>query len=247
MSDRDSTSTDSAADASAGSDTAASLAAATPPLSRRRLLAGAALGGALGAWSTLSFAGSAGAGGNRFVLVILRGGMDGLGAAPAVGDPDFAAARGPLARYGAPTLPLDALIALHPNLAELHAMYGRGEAALVHAVGLAYRERSHFDAQQLLESGGTRPYELATGWLGRALGASGSKGMALNTAVPLVLRGRAVVDTWAPSLLPEPSADLVARLERMYASDPALAIALERARNLHLDSPLPDAAPMDSA
>jgi len=226
-------------------DTAAtpSIAATTSPLSRRRLLAGAALRAALGAWSTLSFAGAAGAGGNRFVLVILRGGMDGLGAAPAIGDPDFAAARGPLAGYGAPTLPLDATIALHPNLAELHAMYGRGEAAVVHAIGLAYRERSHFDAQQLLESGGTRPYELATGWLGRALGAGGSKGIALNTAVPLVLRGNAVVDTWAPSVLPDPSADLVARLERMYAADPALATALERARSLHLDSPLPDSTP----
>jgi len=42
-------------------------------------------------------------------------------------------------------------------------------APFAHAVGLAYRERSHFDAQQLLESGGTRPFELATGWLGRAL------------------------------------------------------------------------------
>ena len=70
-------------------------------------------------------------------------------------------------------------------------MVGQGEAAIVHAVGLPYRERSHFDAQQVLESGGTRPYELSTGWLGRALVASGSKGLALNTAVPLVLRGRA--------------------------------------------------------
>src|SRR5664279_1069600 len=116
-------------------------------------------------------------------------------------------------------------------------MVGRGEAAVVHAVGLPYRERSHFDAQQVLESGGTRPYELSTGWLGRALVASGSKGIALNTTVPLVLRGRADVDTWAPSALPDPSADLVARLERMYAGDPALATALERARRLHLDAP----------
>jgi hypothetical protein len=100
-------------------------------------------------------------------------------------------------------------------------MVGQREAAIVHAVGLPYRERSHFDAQQVLESGGTRPYELSTGWLGRALVASGSKGLALNTTVPLVLRGRADVDTWAPSVLPDPSADLVARLERMYAGDPA--------------------------
>jgi len=206
-------------------------------LPRRRFLTSAAAIGALGAsWSTLSFAGNSSAGGNRFVLVILRGGMDGLAAAPAIGDPDFAAARGPLGQYAAPPLRLDATFALHPNLTELHAMFGRGEASVVQAVGLAYRERSHFDAQQVLESGGTRPYELATGWLGRALAASGDKGVALSTAVPLVLRGRAAVDTWAPSVLPDPSADLVARLEAMYAGDPALAAALSRAKTLHLDA-----------
>lgn len=211
-------------------------------LQRRRLLALAAAGGALGAWSTLALAGAAGPGANRFVLVILRGGMDGLGAAPAIGDPDFAAARGPLAQFASPALAIDSTIALHPNLAGLHALVAGGEAAVVHAVGLAYRERSHFDAQQVLESGGTRPYELATGWLGRALANSGNKGIALNTAVPLVLRGSAGVDTWAPSLLAEPSADLVSRLALMYAGDAALAGALERARSLHLD-----AAPMQES
>jgi uncharacterized protein (DUF1501 family) len=203
---------------------------------RRRLLGAATAAAALGPWSTLSFAGNAGAGANRFVLVILRGGMDGLGAAPAMGDPDFAGARGPLAQYATPPLRLDSTLSLHPNLVELHAMVGRGEASVVHAVGLAYRERSHFDAQQVLESGGIRPYELSTGWLGRALAASGSKGIALDTAVPLVLRGSSEVDTWAPSTLPDPSADLVARVERMYASDPALAAALDRAKRLHLDA-----------
>ena len=217
-------------------------------LSRRRFVAGSALAGLVGASPTLSFAGTGSLAGNRFVLVVLRGGMDGLGAAPAIGDPDFAPARGPLAQYGSAPLALDATFALHPQLAELHAMYGRGEAAVVHAVGLAYRERSHFDAQQLLESGGTRPYELATGWLGRALAASGSKGIALNTSVPLVLRGSSGVDTWAPSTLPDPSADLVARLERMYAGDPPLAAALERARALHLDGPpMEDAGTMNDA
>ena len=211
------------------------------PLPRRRFLAAAA---ALATAPTLSFAGIAAGDGPRFVVVILRGGMDGLGAAPAIGDPAFAAARGPLAQLPSPALPLDATIALHPNLAELHAMYGRGEAAVVHAIGLAYRERSHFDAQQVLESGGTRPYEISTGWLGRALAAGGGKGVALQTAVPLVLRGRAAVDTWAPSALPDPSADLVARLERMYAGDAALATALERAKTLHLDAPAPDSATM---
>jgi uncharacterized protein (DUF1501 family) len=202
---------------------------------RRRLLVAAGGGAALGAWSTLSFAGNAGPSGNRFVFVILRGGMDGLGAAPAMGDPDFAAARGPLAQYATPPLRLDSTLSLHPNLVELHAMVGRGEASVVHAVGLAYRERSHFDAQQVLESGGVKPYELSTGWLGRALAVNGSKGIALSTAVPLVLRGSASVDTWAPSTLPDPSADLVARVERMYANDATLAAALDRAKRLHLD------------
>src|SRR5580765_3701778 len=213
--------------------------------SRRRALVGALGAAALAPLSALSFAATSKPGEARFVFVILRGGLDGLYAVPAIGDPDFAAARGPLAQYEQAPLTLSGPFALHPNLAQLHAMYGRGELAVLHAVGLPYRDRSHFDAQQVLESGGVRPYELSTGWLGRALAASGSKGLALNTTVPLVLRGRADVDTWAPSVLPDPSADLVARLERMYAGDPALATALERARQLRADTPaaMQDTAP----
>jgi uncharacterized protein (DUF1501 family) len=200
---------------------------------RRRLL----VAGALAPWSALAFAGQGGAERNRFVMVVLRGGLDGLSAVPATGDPDFAPARGALAQFAAPVLPVNELFALHPQLAQVHAMVTRGEALVVHAAGLPYRERSHFDAQQVLESGGARPHELTTGWLGRALAASGAKGMALATAVPLVLRGPADVDTWAPSVLPEPSPDLVARLERLYEHDTALSTALARAKALHLDSP----------
>ena len=96
---------------------------------------------------------------------------------------------------------------------------GRDSLALLHATGLPYRERSHFDAQQVLESGGTKPHELATGWLARALAAAGSPGLravALETAVPLSLRGPVAVDTWAPSALPDPSADLVAQIGRAH-------------------------------
>jgi uncharacterized protein (DUF1501 family) len=200
---------------------------------RRRLLGAAFAAGTLAPMASLSLAGTAEHAAPRFVLVILRGGMDGLSAVPAVGDPDFAAARGALAQFDAPALPLDGRFALHPRLSQLHAMYGRGEVAVVHAVGLAYRERSHFDAQQVLESGAVAPYELNTGWLGRALPLSGAQGIALDTAVPLVLRGAAAVDTWAPSALPEPSNDLVARLERLYRGDAALAAALARAKALH--------------
>ena len=201
---------------------------------RRRALT-TIVGGTLAPWARLSLAGSAGdTRPQRFVFLILRGGMDGLMAAPAPGDPAWAAARGTLAAAADAALPLaGGPFALHPLLAQAHGLYGSGELLVVHATGLPYRERSHFDAQQVLESGGSRPHELTSGWLGRALQASGRRGVALSTAVPLALRGATAVDTWAPSQLPEPAADLVARLASLYEADAELAPALARARGLH--------------
>jgi len=213
---------------------------ATDPGTRREFVRTVLSAAALAPWSQLSLGGQARADDARLVLLVLRGGMDGLTAVPLPADPQFVAARGPLAQWPAAPLPLDGPFALHPWLGEMHAMYRRGELLVVHATGLPYRERSHFDAQQLLESGGTRPHELTTGWLGRALAEGGHKGMALQTAVPLLLRGPGAVDTWAPSALPEPSPDLVSRVQRMYAGDASLAQALERARALHADPAMND-------
>ena len=118
---------------------------------RRQLLRSVLMGAALAPWARLSVA-APGADAPRFVFVILRGGLDGLTAVPAPGDPAFAEARGALAAFASEPLPLDGRFALHPLLPQLHAAYGRGELAVLHAVGLPYRERSHFDAQQVLES-----------------------------------------------------------------------------------------------
>ncbi len=213
---------------------------------RRQLLRSAAAAGlgVLAPMAGLSLAGAAKPGGPRLVLVILRGGLDGLSAVPTPGDPAFAEARGALGRFATPMLALDNLMALHPALPGLHAMYGQRELLVVHATGLPYRDRSHFDAQQVLESGGSKPFALDTGWLGRALAGGDQKALALQTAVPLVLRGHGAVDTWAPSTRPDPAPDLVARLERLYASDPALASALARARELRLDGAMPGMATM---
>jgi len=200
-----------------------------------------------GPFSGLSLAGAATPGGPRLVLVILRGGLDGLAAVPAPGDPAFADARGALGRFAQAPLPLDSTFALHPALAGLHRLYGQGELLVVHATGLPYRERSHFDAQQLLESGGERPFALDTGWLGRALAGTAAKGMAFQSALPLALRGHAEVDSWAPSRRPAPDADLVDRLARLYANDPTLAAALGRARALHGDAALPAALAMGAS
>ena len=176
---------------------------------------------------------------SRLVLVILRGGLDGLAAVPPVGDPQLMAARAALVPAGA--LPLDGLFALHPAMPRLHALYGQRQALVLQATGLPYRERSHFDAQNLLETGAERPFALPSGWLGRSLHGSRHSGMAFQAAVPLVLRGHEGIDTWAPSRLPDPSADLLQRLQQLYAHDPALAGALARAQALRAQG-LPDMA-----
>jgi uncharacterized protein (DUF1501 family) len=175
----------------------------------------------------------------RVVLVILRGGLDGLAAVPPYSEPQYQNLRGPLA-IAAPgaqngALDLDGTFGLHPALSNLHAMYRANEALIVHAAATPYRERSHFDAQNVLEAGGTSPSASAGGWLNRALGALDAAGdapraVALADSVPLVLRGELAVTSWAPSRLPDADEDTLARVQRMYAAaDPELAASLAAA------------------
>ena len=124
---------------------------------------------------------------------------------------------------------------LHSALTNLHAMYREREALVLHAAATPYRERSHFDAQNVLEAGSTAPSASGGGWLNRALAALGSAGdargaVALADSVPLVLRGELAVTSWAPSQLPETDEDTLARVRRLYeAADPALAESLNGA------------------
>jgi len=164
----------------------------------------------------------------RLVFVFLRGGMDGLSAVPATGDPDYAARRGDLAVRDA--LPLDATFGLSPYLAEMHKLYAARELAVLHAVASPYRERSHFDAQNLLENGTAKPFGRDTGWLNAALAAGSRGGLALGQSIPLVLRGPAHVGSWSPSALPGPDADLLERLAELYRGDALLARSFAAAR-----------------
>jgi uncharacterized protein (DUF1501 family) len=166
----------------------------------------------------------------RLVFVFLRGGMDGLSAVPAIGDPQYAARRGELAVSADEALRLDAGFGLSPHLAEMHKLYGAGELAVLHAAATPYRERSHFDAQNLLENGTAKPFGRDSGWLNAALGAAGAGGVALGPSVPLVLRGAASVSSWSPSRLPAPDADLLERLALLYRDDPLLAQPFAAAR-----------------
>lgn len=210
--------------------------------SRRRLLRLAAAGGAVlalpGARLALAApAPSAARHQERLVVVLLRGALDGLAAVPPTGDPAWRSLRPPVeadvARFGAP-LPLDADFSMHPGLATLHRWYGEGSLLVVHAAASPYRERSHFDAQQLLESGGARPFELQSGWLGRALAANDGRGVALSPALPLALRGAPGASSWAPSRNEGVDSELMARVARLYHADPQLGPAFERAAAQHL-------------
>ena len=159
----------------------------------------------------------------RLVVVMLRGALDGLAAVPAPGDPHWASLR-PEPVAPEPLRPLDGPFALHPALQTLHQWYTRRELLVLHAVASPYRERSHFDAQQLLEAGSDKPFSLTTGWLGRALQTQGLGGVALESAMPLGLRGADRATTWAPARQgQEPVEDTLNRIQRLYATDPALA------------------------
>ena len=203
-------------------------------LDRRSLLAGSlALGAGTLALPRIAFA--QGVGSRNLLFVLLRGAADGMAMLAPVGDPGFEALRGPsLADYeGAARI--GSFFAVHPALAEVAAAAGSGEALFVHAAATSYRERSHFDAQNLLETGGAVPYATRDGWLNRLAvllneGAPAPlRALAIAQAVPLALRGDAPVSNYAPSALPAASEDLLARVSQLYATDGELGPLWERA------------------
>lgn len=203
-------------------------------LDRRSLLAGSLMLGA-GSLALPRLAFAKGAGSRNLLFVMLRGAADGMAMLAPVGDPGLAALRGAsLADYeGAPRL--GSFFAVHPALAEVAAAAQSGEALFVHAAATSYRERSHFDGQNLLETGGTAPYVTKDGWLNRLAtllneGAPAPlRALAIAQAVPLALRGDAPVSNYAPSALPAASEDLLARVSQLYATDNELGPLWERA------------------
>lgn len=173
----------------------------------------------------------------RFIVVILRGGMDGLAAVAPYGERAYRRQRGDLAlpEPGAPDglLDLDGQFGLHRALGALAPLYARGELAIAHAVGIPYRDRSHFDAQNVLENGTDKPHSTADGWLNRAIAAlqpgRAPAGLAVGANVPLIMRGDSRYTTYAPQRLPDIGGDFVTRLRNMYAQDDELAKVLAEA------------------
>jgi uncharacterized protein (DUF1501 family) len=172
----------------------------------------------------------------RLVLVIMRGALDGLAAVPPCGDPDYAGLRREFA-LAAPgggahaALPLDGFFGLHPALGFLQQSYAAGELTVFHALASPYRERSHFDGQDVLENGTQSPHALQSGWLNRALASTPERsgreaGVALGQNVPLVMRGPAEVASWSPSRLAALDEDTFARITDLYAGDKLLSARL---------------------
>jgi uncharacterized protein (DUF1501 family) len=161
----------------------------------------------------------------RFIFIIQRGAADGLGTVVPVGDPAFAGQRGVLADVAAGGMKLDTTFTLHPMLAETGKLYGAKQALFAHAFASPYRERSHFDGQNVLESGGKGPYALKDGWLNRMLTLlpeANARAIAIASAIPLALRGSKEVASYAPSGLPDASDDLLQRVSMLYQGDAQL-------------------------
>jgi uncharacterized protein (DUF1501 family) len=194
-----------------------------PRISRRRFIRGA---GALAAGTMLPSVLFARTGGReRLVVVILRGALDGLAAVPPHGDPDYArmhrelAIAPPGAADGA--LRLDATFGLHPALEFLHERYAGGELIVFHAAASPYRDRSHFDGQNVLENGFRQPLGTADGWLNRAIASRPVRAVAIAQNVPLILRGGAGAPVLSKSPIATPDVDeeLLARLSDLYSKD----------------------------
>jgi uncharacterized protein (DUF1501 family) len=201
---------------------------------RRHLLAGSAgLGISVDLLASRALAVAPGTD-RKFVMIVCRGGLDGLSLSPPVGDADYAALRGPIAipPFDAPdgALKLDDTFGLHPSLAAVHALALKGQARIAPAIATPDRERSHFEAQDVLESGAGHVYDLTSGWLNRALAAMGPPGnvkaLSVGPTAPLILRGSIEAASWSPGGAAQNDRRLPGILQDLYANDPLLAPAL---------------------
>jgi uncharacterized protein (DUF1501 family) len=204
----------------------------SPDPQRRAFLLG--LGGATALGGSRLALAQGPAGERRLVVVLLRGALDGLAAVAPYGDPGFATLRGAHAppepgREGG-TLDLGGFFGLNPALPRLHALYAADQAMVLHAIAGPWRSRSHFEAQDFLECGATQ--RLPDGWLNRALAAlpaeapgTARRGLAVGIEVPLLLRGRARVGSFAAQARARQDTHVLATLARWHRGDRELGAA----------------------
>jgi len=200
--------------------------------SRRGVLVGAAsFGLSLQLLALPAVAADADLAKRKVIVVICRGGMDGLSVAPPVGDPEYRGLRGALALNGT-ALPLDGTFGLHPALTSVQALAQAGEARIAPAIATPDRARSHFEAQDVLETGAAGVYTASSGWLNRAVEALSAHrkvdALSVGPTAPLILRGKAPTASWSPGRTVDAEARLPTLLQDLYRNDPLLGPALAR-------------------
>jgi uncharacterized protein (DUF1501 family) len=160
----------------------------------------------------------------RLVFVLLRGGFDGLAAVVPYGDQAYRALRGTFAFNESELTPLDDTFGLAPGLAPLRPFWESNEMAVVHAMAIPHRTRSHFDGQAVLESGLDRPVGSSDGWLNRLLQVMSGRrsGIAIAAGIPQSLTGAFQVESWSPTQLGSVDDAFLERLAILYRADERL-------------------------
>ena len=156
----------------------------------------------------------------RLLVVLLRGGLDGLAAVPPLADKNLSKIRKDVLVQGANDL--DGFFGVHPNLKFLENEYHSGNAAFVHATSFPYTGRSHFDGQNIMETGSEQAYAVTSGWVGRAMNAAGFSSLAVSLPIPIILRGNEVNSNYFPTNFSKATKKEYAEVEKMWKSDSQL-------------------------
>jgi uncharacterized protein (DUF1501 family) len=153
----------------------------------------------------------------NLVVIMLRGGMDGLCAVPIIGDKNFEKRRRDIIIEN--TIRLNSDFALHPKLEAFNNCWKENTGSIIHATSIPYTQRSHFEGQNLMESGGRVAYQEKTGWVGRAmkLAKLQGDGLALSLPMPLLLRGVPKNNNYFPADGKLPRKETLDLLKSIYA------------------------------
>ncbi len=162
----------------------------------------------------------------NLIIILLRGGMDGLTAVPYVGDSSLNRARPNIMVNSA--LKLNSDFRLHPSLKSIYELWKEDKASIIHATSLPYIGRSHFEGQDLMESGGLSPFVNSTGWLGRGIDSAGLDGLALSLPMPLLLRGNGNPNNFYPTKFPLPNQRELDDISATYSSGSLLFNTMKR-------------------
>ncbi len=194
-------------------------------MNRRALIAASLALGASGlVMPRMAFARATG--NKNLLFVLLRGAMDGMAMLAPTGDPAFASLRAAALPDYEGAMQADGMFAIHPAFEKVGAAYNAGDALFTHATATAYRDRSHFDGQDMLESGASAPNLRRDGWLNRLVGMVDAtrppRALAIASTMPLALRGAAPATNYAPSGLPDATPDFLDRVAKLYARDEQL-------------------------